>query len=159
MKINLRGIAIILTTMLVIISSLIGLCMISVFIYCQGFVETSPIIADNNLLNQDEVYEFITQRLRLNLSDITTAQYFTDEYQIDCSGVLPRTENTRFEDIVFDSMIACFIPAHKASFLGIRNFMTGWLDVCFLNPHLRIIFFFENEVLVDVFTEMLLSGI
>lgn len=159
MKINWRGIAITLTTMFVIILTLIGICFVSVFIYCQGFVERSPFIADNNLKNQDEVYEFVTQNLRFQSDSLSTTQNFTDDYAIDCGEVLPRTESTRFDEIEFDSMIVCFIPAHKASFLGIRNFLTGWLNVCFFAPRIRIIFFFEDEILTDVYTEMLLSGI
>lgn len=159
MKRHLRGIAITLTTMLVIIVSLIGICLISVFIYCQGFVENTPFIAENNLKDNREVYEFITEKLIFQSDNLSTTQDFIDEYTLDCGEVSPRMGTPRFEDFEYDSLIPCFIPVHRRSFLGNRNLLTGWLDVCFFNPHLRIIFFFEDDVLSDVYTELILYGI
>ncbi|MGJ3237164.1 MAG: hypothetical protein ACFE0Q_00515 [Anaerolineae bacterium] len=146
-------------TMVAAIFGIIILLLIIILGYCEGFVETDQFLKENNLHNMTAVQEFLIQNLEIGTDNIEIIQDFILEKNMDCSDVLSNTDPVRFEESESDNLIACIFPAHDPSFLNIKNFVWGKLNVCYADPHLRIIFFFRDGVVIDIFDELLLTGL
>ncbi|MEL7436339.1 MAG: hypothetical protein AAFN11_20535, partial [Chloroflexota bacterium] len=102
--------------------------------------------------------------LQLGVSTERDIQNFSVEAGIDadCGELVPASPSTDTwikTDSRFDAYISCTMPIQRHSFLYVRNYVLGRLNVCYYQPHLRIYILLENDVITDVVAELLLTGL
>lgn len=124
---------------------------LATLIACQN--KTSTILAENNLENLEQTYDYFVSNLPLEQSSLQDIQNFIEDHELDCTNI---SSANRFlvEDnptITFDSTLSCKIEiTTHGYYLEGSNVLYECVDLLLTEPTLRVEFLLNENNLQDI---------